>query len=125
MKKIILLTLTFTMTLCLSGCVYKDNKLSNESNTPLTKVETKTETIESKTVESKTVESQTPETKTVEETEQTEEKEQIEKTEQTEEIEPVAVNEQENTNVQEENIIKRPPSSIKTVVIDPGHGPIY
>lgn len=123
MKKIILLTLTFTMTLCLSGCVYKDNKLSNESNTPLTKVETKTETIESKTVESKTVESQTPETKTVEETEQTEEKEQIEKTEQTEEIEPVAVNEQENTNVQEENIIKRPPSSIKTVVIDPGHGP--
>lgn len=117
MKKILLLTLTFTMTLCLCGCGSKDNTLSNESNTPLTKVETKTETIESKTVESKTVESQTPETKTVEETKQ------IEETEQTE---PVVVNEQENTdntNVQEETIIKRPPSSMKTVVIDPGHGP--
>ena len=118
MKKILLLTLTFTMTLCLSGCVSNDDKLSNESNTPLTKIEKETETIESKTVESKTVESQTPETETVEE-----KTEAIEETEQTEQTEPVAVNEQENTNVQEENIIKRPPSSIKTVVIDPGHGP--
>lgn len=118
MKKILLLTLTFTMTLCLSGCVSNDDKLSNESNTPLTKIEKETETIESKTVESKTVESQTPETETVEE-----KTEAIEETEQTEQTEPVAVNEQENTNVQEENIIKRPPSSMKTVVIDPGHGP--
>lgn len=113
MRRIVLLTITFTMTLCLFGCVSNDDKLSNESNTPLTKIEKETETIESKTVESKTVESQTPET--------VEEKtEEIEETEQTE---PVVVNEQENTNVQEENIIKRPPSSIKTVVIDPGHGP--
>ena len=113
MRRIVLLTITFTMTLCLFGCVSKNDKLSNESNTPLTKIEKETETIESKTVESKTVESQTPET--------VEEKtEEIEETEQTE---PVVVNEQENTNVQEENIIKRPPSSIKTVVIDPGHGP--
>lgn len=119
MKKILLLTLTFTMTLCLSGCVSNDDKLSNESNTPLTKIEKETETIESKTVESKTVESQTPET--VEE--KTEEIEETEETEETEQTEPVVVNEQENTNVQEENIIKRPPSSIKTVVIDPGHGP--
>lgn len=115
MKKIVLLTLTFTMTLCLSGCVSKDNKLSNESNTPLTKIEKETKTAESKTVESKTVESQTPKTETVEE-----KTEEIEETKQTE---PVAVNEQENTNVQEETIIKRPPSSMKTVVIDPGHGP--
>lgn len=115
MKKIVLLTLTFTMTLCLSGCVSKDNKLSNESNTPLTKIEKETKTAESKTVESKTVESQTPKTETVEE-----KTEEIEETKQTE---PVAVNEHENTNVQEETIIKRPPSSMKTVVIDPGHGP--
>lgn len=121
MRRIVLLTITFTMTLCLFGCVSKNDKLSNESNTPLTKIEKETETTESKTVESKTVESQTPETKTVEEkTEQTEETKEIE---QTEEKEPVAVNEQKNTNVQEENIIKRAPSSIKTVVIDPGHGP--
>ena len=113
MRKILTLALTFTMALCLFGCVSKNDKLSNESNTPLTKIEKETETTESKTVESKTVESQTPET--------VEEKtEEIEETEQTE---PVVVNEQENTNVQEENIIKRPPSSIKTVVIDPGHGP--
>ena len=113
MRKILTLALTFTMALCLFGCVSKNDKLSNESNTPLSKIEKETETTESKTVESKTVESQTPET--------VEEKtEEIEETEQTE---PVVVNEQENTNVQEENIIKRPPSSIKTVVIDPGHGP--
>ena len=118
MRRIVLLTITFTMTLCLFGCVSKNDKLSNESNTPLTKIEKETETIESKTVESKTVESQTPETETVEE-----KTEAIEETEQTEQTEPVAVNEQENTNVQEENIIKRPPSSMKTVVIDPGHGP--
>lgn len=122
MKKILLLTLTFTMTLCLSGCVSNDDKLSNESNTPLTKIEKETETIESKTVESKTVESQTPET-VEEKTEEIEETEETEETEQTEQTEPVVVNEQENTNVQEENIIKRPHSSIKTVVIDPGHGP--
>lgn len=116
MRRIVLLTITFTMTLCLFGCVSKNDKLSNESNTPLTKIEKETETTESKTVESKTVESQTPET--------VEEKtEEIEETEETEQTEPVVVNEQENTNVQEENIIKRPPSSIKTVVIDPGHGP--
>lgn len=116
MRRIVLLTITFTMTLCLFGCVPKNDKLSNESNTPLTKIEKETETTESKTVESKTVESQTPET--------VEEKtEEIEETEETEQTEPVVVNEQENTNVQEENIIKRPPSSIKTVVIDPGHGP--
>lgn len=119
MRRIVLLTITFTMTLCLFGCVSKNDKLSNESNTPLTKIETKT--TESKTVESKTVESQTPETETVEE--KTEEIKETEQTEEIEQTEPVAVNEEENANVQEENIIKRAPSSIKTVVIDPGHGP--
>ena len=120
MRKILTLALTFTMALCLFGCGSKDDKLLNESNTPLTKIEKETiesKTVESKTAESKTVESQTPETKTVEETEKTEEKEQIEETE------PVAVNEQENTSTQGENIVKKPSSSMKTVVIDPGHGP--
>lgn len=117
MRKIISIILVFIMGLFLFGCGHKEN-----NSTSLTKNKKETQTIESKTVETKTPETKTPETKTPETSTVENDEKADEKKIEDENVEKPTT-EGEVIVEGNENVVTKPSSGKKTVVIDPGHGP--